>query len=169
MGIDVADWMTERENDPLATQRAAVRKDVVHVAAVAGTLVELNLDGRGALSELLELEPAAFGPQGSVAQMAESLREGGGADETGLDVVRKLTAASVTAWRHLQSITDDGQREKQEKLLATRIVERLVASREPGTRAAETVPAGDPDPGLVSLIAGELPSAALSGGIDDDT
>lgn len=162
-GVDVASWTTERDDDPLAAQRTAARADVDLVAKVAKTLVELDLDGRGTVSELLELDPAAFGPQGAVAHMAESLREGNGADETGLDVVRQLTAASVTAWRKMQSITDDDQREKQEKRLATRIVERLVASREPGTRAAETISADRPDSTLVSLFAGELPPVAMSG------
>jgi hypothetical protein len=101
--------------------------------------------------------------------MAESLREGNGPDQAGLDVVRQLTAASVTAWRKVQSVTDADQRGQQEKQLATRIVERLVASREPGTRAAETVSADRPDATLVSLFAGELPPAAISGELDDDT
>jgi hypothetical protein len=160
--VDVASWTTERDGDPLAAQRTAARADVDLVAKVAKALVELDLDGRGTVSELLELDPAAFGPQGAVAHMAESLREGNGADETGLDVVRKLTAASVTAWRQVQGAADDDYREKQESL-ATRVVERLVASREPGTRAAETVRAGSPDPMLVSLLAGELPPVAMSG------
>jgi len=163
-GVDVAGWTAERDDDPLATQRTAARGDIDLVAKVAKALVELDLDGRGTLSELLELDPAAFGPQGTVAHMAESLREGNGPDQAGLDVVRQLTAASITAWRKVQSVTDDDQREKHEKQLATRIVERLVASREPGTRAAETVSAARPDPTLVSLFAGELPSAAMLGG-----
>jgi hypothetical protein len=155
--------MTERDDDPLAAQRTAARADVDLVAKVAKTLVELDLDGRGTLSELLELDPAAFGPQGAVANMADSLREGSGADETGLDVVRRLTAASVTAWRRVQSVADDEQREKQQELLATRIVERLVASREPGMRAAATKDAEGPDRMLVSLLAGELSPVATSG------
>ena len=161
--MDLASWTTERDDDPLAAQRTAARADVDLVAKVAKTLVELDLDGRGTLSELLELDPAAFGPQGTVADMADSLREGSGADETGLDVVRKLTAASVTAWRRVQSEADDEQREKQQKLLATRVVERLIASREPGGRAAATKDADGPDRMLVSLLAGELSPTATSG------
>jgi hypothetical protein len=163
-GVDVAGWIAERDNDPRAAQRTAARGDIDLAARVAKTLVELDLDGRGTLSELLELDPAAFRPQGTVAQMAESLREGNGADQAGLDVVRQLTAASVIAWRKVQSVTDDDQRDHQEKQLANHIINRLVASREPGTRAAETVSADRPDPTLVSLFAGELPSAAISGG-----
>ena len=163
-GVDVAAWTTGRDNDPLAAQRTAAREDIALVAKVARTLVELDLDGRGTVSELLALDPAAFGPQGTVAHVAESLREGNGADQAGLDVVRQLTAAAITAWRKVQGVTDDDQREKQKEQLAARIVERLVASREPGTRAAEAVSAGRPDPALVSLFAGELPPAAMSGG-----
>jgi hypothetical protein len=162
--VDVACWTAERDGDPLAAQRTAARGDIDLVAKVARTLIELDLDGRGTVSELLDLDPAAFGPQGTVAGMAEALREGSGPDQAGLDVVRQLTAASVIAWRNVQSATDDDKRGQQEKQLATRIVERLVASREPGTRAAETVSADRPDPALVRLFAGELPSAAIPGG-----
>ena len=105
-GVDLASWTTERDDDPLAAQRDRGHGQMSDlVAKVAKTLVELDLDGRGTLSELLELDPAAFGPQGTVAHMADSLREGSGADETGLDVVRQLTAASVTAWRRVQSVS----------------------------------------------------------------
>lgn len=161
---DAATWTAPRADDPLGEQRAAVRADLQFVPTVAKTLVELDLAGLGTLAELVGLDTSAHGPDGRISRRAQALLDGNEAHETGLEVVRELTAAAVQAWRTIQQLPGPGERQERCAQLAARFLELVVASREPGTRAVQDRAEGEPDDALVHLLAAPPALAEPAGG-----
>jgi hypothetical protein len=143
-------WLAARDDDPDADRRAQARAEVTHVPAVATALVDAVVTDGETLADLAEFHRDVFGPGGRVAVRAEQLQADGGKAEQGVAVVRELASAGMVAWQEAAA-SGGSQRDRALAGLAVTLVDRLVGSREPGTRAASSGSA-DVDEDLVAQL-----------------
>jgi len=137
-------------NDNFERRRTAVREDMAQVPTIVRTLLAFRPLGNGSLTELLAFDATAHAPGGRIATRAEQMLSGEVYEDFGLEEVRELTAAGALAWQTLLQRPDVTETERD--AFTSETCRRLIAAREPGTRAAADVAQTGPDDGLVTFL-----------------
>ncbi|WP_091929612.1 hypothetical protein [Blastococcus sp. DSM 46786] len=146
---DPSGWAAPRD-DGREARRTAVRDDMAQVPAIVSALLDFRPDGDGTLPELLDFDVQAHERDGRIATKARHLLSGSLFADSGLAEVRELASAGALAWQRLLDRPDVGQGELD--AFTETLCGRLVAAREPGTRAAGNVAQTDADAGLMDLL-----------------
>jgi hypothetical protein len=148
--LDPRTWY-EDAGDGLDGRRAAVRTDMAQLPRVASALLAFTPREAGTIPELLAFDAEAHAADGRIARRAEQLLTGAVFQDSGLAEVRELTSAGAIAWRRLEECSEADEKRRSEFTAAT--FARLVAAREPGTRAAGDELGTVPDDQLVAFLA----------------
>jgi hypothetical protein len=155
-GYDPAVWVARRDDDRHPDERDSARADLSRAARVADALVSAVVTADGpahqcTLADLAMFRAENFRSYGRVEARAEHLLADGGPAEEGLATVRELTSAAMVAWQRLaRSAAPD--RLDRTAALATTVLDRLIAGREEGTRAAAAGPGDGPDEDVIALL-----------------
>jgi len=150
-GLQPGSWVAARPDDRAAEARARARADVAAATAVADALVAAVAADGATLAELADFDPMVFAAGGRVAARVEHLLDGGGPAEQSLATVRELASAGMLAWQRV-SHAGTAQWMAGTEALAGTLVDRLSASREPGTRVAAPASAAATDRVLIERL-----------------
>jgi hypothetical protein len=112
------------------------------VPAIAQSIVNFNFDTiNKSFEQLCSFQPAAFRPGGDVQRWIKGLL-----GKKPLYVTpdrakpRLLASSGLAAWIETCSAENAAEREAQQETLRDNLLEKIIASREPGTRSAERPP-----------------------------
>lgn len=148
---DPAGWLAARADDAVAEKRSWARTEFDLVPAVATALVDAVVAQGSTLADLAGFRRELFAPHGRVARRAEGLRADGGMVEQGLETVRELASAGMAAWQQV-ALADGPPREQAMSDLSATLIDRLIDSREPGTRATQSAASVEADEVLVAML-----------------
>jgi len=142
-------WV-DPQDDGRDTRRAAVRDDLAQVPAIVAALLDFRPDGRDTLPELLAFDVRAHAHDGRIATRAKQLLGGVVFEDVGLAEVREVVSAGALAWETLLDRPDISHCDHA--ATTEKVCSRLVAAREPGTRAAKNEVRTGPDLGLIDVL-----------------
>lgn len=136
----------------LAAVRAAVDADLALIPGIAQTLTAYSVAGQRTMVDLSAFSARNFAPGGSVSSLARLLRKGEGAIRPGLSRARTLVSAGVVAWQQVGAANSPDDRSKALQVLADTLTAHIIASAEPGTRAAREGGAVTVDAELAQIL-----------------
>jgi hypothetical protein len=159
LGLDPAAALRGLRIDDLAARNELVRWDfelVPHVVkAMLGPLPGLGLSVPELCGFRREEFVAGPGKKAAIAARAESLLcTGVVTPETDIRAARLAATAALAAWSEVMRIEDDHARAAKRAALASRSLELIKRSQEPGTRAATTQQAEKGGESLSRLLLG---------------
>ena len=142
-----------------APEAQAVVRDLSLVPIVAELTLETALADVGPLAGLYDHDPSQYGPGGRIDQWADQLLgEAPRYPEPGLRAGRELAAAGVAAYARAIRLDHPDERALALDAVCDGLLDLIVTSRPPGTRAAE--PRAEPDVvGLGAKLAAALIAA----------